>query len=585
MSKGVHNHAGGSGPAPDTAWTVHRLMLQARHFAALCRDGNLVMLNANALAILGHPDAPADTFAGLHFSSLAHSDDAWALGSWWPQASGSALSQSQTGLGGRRYARIGSAKTGWHHLELTCAIHLIDGEKYEIILGRPVEKSVLIMPDDMPAPPQPGVGVNVLRRERVKRKWAERSVRRLAYQDHLTGLINRAYYQLRLKNGLRKAAKHENSLALLFVDIDRFKEVNEFLGNAAGDQLLKHIADRLKHCVRVTDTVARLGGDEFAIIVNHLSERSDVTTLAEKIISTLAQPFTLGDRNVHIGACIGATIYPEDAQDAEFLQKNADAALRNAKHQGAGHFQIYHPQMNAETQQRKQLEEELRHAIYNNQLVVHYQPKINSATGAVSGIEALVRWQHPERGMIPPLMFIHIAEATNLILPLTESVLRTSCTDLKMCHDMGLKIGHVSVNLSANLIQQDDLAGVVKRILDETALPANHLELEITESIMMEDIDRARSVLNSIYLLGVALSLDDFGTGYSSLTYLRQFPIRTLKIDRSFITDMTESSEDIAIIRAVIALAHSLEYDQSTSFCWCGDQRLCQALRTVSAGS
>ena len=208
------------------------------------------------------------------------------------------------------------------------------------------------------------------------------------------------------------------------------------------------------------------------------------------------------------------------------LHTCADIALRSAKQLGAGEFQIYFPQMSAQAQLRKQLEDELRHAILNDQLVVHYQPKIESATGAVSGIEALVRWQHPERGMIPPMMFINIAESTNLILPLTELVLRKSCSDLKVCHDAGFKIGHVSVNLSAKLVKQDDMAGIVKRILDEAALPAHHLELEITESIMMEDIDKARAVLNSLYLLGVALSLDDFGTGYSSLTYLRQFPIR-----------------------------------------------------------
>lgn len=528
------------------------LIGRARDFACLCQAGRLILLNDAALRLLGDSSA-----TGSHFTSLVHKDDVWALNSWWENGEDC----HSFNMGARRHCRIGNETHGWQHFELTRACHRAGKEQFEIILGRRIENQ-----RDAPAARNVSQQVQIssasaaaIRRERVKRKWAERNVRRLAYQDHLTGLINRVYFQMRLKNALRTAGNSGKCLVLMFIDIDRFKDINDLLGQSIGDALLKLIAARLKSCIRVTDTVARTGGDEFAILVNDLRDSINAEALAQKLMHALAEPFQVEEHILHISSSAGVTIYPDDGTDAERLQKNASLALHHAKQTGAGRIQIFNPEMDANIRSRKHLEDELRYAIGNDQLVVHYQPKVEICTGHVLGIEALVRWRHPDRGLIPPVLFVPLAEASGLIQPMTEFVMRAACEDLRRCHEMGIDLGHVSVNLSANLVQTEDLAGMVKRILAQTRLPAKHLELEITESILMEDLDKARAALNSIYLIGVALSLDDFGTGYSSLTYLRQFPFRTLKIDRSFVTDMSESSEDIAIVRAVIALAHSLK--------------------------
>lgn len=557
MTLSIHAETGGTDKPHDALASVKGILARAKDFACLCRNGAIVMFNDAALSLIGKEALSAENLIGEHFTAIVHGDDAWSLTSWWENTD----AKQSLGLGERRHCRIGSAQHGWRHVELTRAFHASCDDQFEIILGRTIENFRITGNNDTKnsAGSELKSGSVMLRRERVKRKWAERKVRRLAYQDHLTGLINRVYFQLRLKNALRGAEKTKKSIVLMFIDIDRFKDVNDIFGHTTGDQLLQHIAARLKSGTRANDTIARMGGDEFAIIAHDLAGAPNKQAVAQKILNLLSGPFLVNEHSLHVGSSIGVTSYPDDGTDIEVLQKNASLALNHAKQTGAGQIQIFDPEMNAQVRMRKRLEDELNHAIQNDQLIVHYQPKIEIATGVVTGIEALVRWQHPERGLISPALFIPLAEASGLIMPMTELVMRTSCKDLMVCHAMQLQIGHVSVNLSANLVQIEDLAGIVKRILEETQLPVKHLELEITESILMEDIDKAQKVLNSLYLLGVSLSLDDFGTGYSSLTYLRQFPFRTLKIDRSFITDMSDNSEDIAIVRAVIALAHSLK--------------------------
>ncbi len=539
--------------------TAARLIAHAADFACLCQDGRIILLNDAALHLLGQENAQSGMLAGRLFNTLVHEADGWTLNSWWCSADNS----PSPGLGLRSHCRLGTQETGWHNLELTCAYHWVGGCQYEIIIGRNTSAHLKPSGKSEAGKDRQSLAVviqnaAVLRRERVKRKWAERNVRRLAYQDHLTGLINRAYFQLRLKNTLRHSKRFDRAVMLLVIDLDHFSDINDRLGAAAGDAVLQQAGRRIRQCMRATDTVARLSGDEFAVLVSNTKAVKIIDNLAQKLIAALAEPFIVDGQSLNISCCIGATLYPTDAQNAETLLKNAQTALARAKHLGPGRYQVFDAALNEQVRLRRQLEDELSAAITNDQLELHYQPQVDINTGEVRGVEALVRWRHPERGLIPPVMFVPIAEASGLIFPMTEWVMKAACTDLKRCIDIGLNIERVSVNLSANLLQHHDLIGMISRTLKETELPAKRLEVEITESMVMDDIEKSSVTLNALYLLGIGLSLDDFGTGYSSLTYLRQFPLSTLKIDRSFITEMSANAEDIAIVRAVIALAHSL---------------------------
>lgn len=551
--------AGHDMPSPSTGKgmeTALKLLANLAGFACLCQNGKIVTLNEAALRILNMQAEHSQSLTGQPFQKIIHEGDAWALNSWWGEANKCAAPE----MGNRSHCRLGNDQTGWQNLELTLSHYWSNGAKFELVIGRKIAHARQSQNDSRETAPPAHLIQNaaVLRRERVKRKWAERNVRRLAYQDHLTGLINRAYFQLRLKNILRHAQRFERSVALVIVDIDHFKDINDRLGSSVGDRLLCLIAERIKHCVRASDTVARLGGDEFAVIVSHAKGAKFSGALPQKILALLEAPFSIDDNELGISCCIGVSFYPYDADSPDLLQKNAQVALTRAKQISAGTVQVYDAALNEQARLRRQLEDELGQAINTDQLVVHYQPQVDIKTGEVRGIEALIRWQHPERGMIPPVMFVPIAEASGLILPMTEWVMKRSCLDLKRCLDLGLDIERVSVNLSANLLQHKGLTEVIGKILQESGLPAKRLEVEITETMVMDDIEKASTTLNSLYLLGVGLALDDFGTGYSSLTYLRQFPLSTLKIDRSFITEMSANAEDIAIVRAVIALAHSL---------------------------
>lgn len=542
---------------PNPLSVAAEILARATGFACLCKEGEIVLLNDAAKRILGNNDTPMEFFAGRHFTSLAHEGDVWALKSWWGNADEAACPH----MGARCHARIGSPNSGWRSLELTRASYWSGDHHYEIIFGRTEAKTDI--QDACAAPPSsPGVAASlnatVLRRERNKRKWAERNIRRLAYQDQLTGMINRAYFQQRLKNSLRLASDLNWGLTLLIIDIDQFRNINERLGHETGDRLLKQVAERIKNGIRGTDTAARIGADEFAVIVSNADAHKITGALAQKLMTVLNAPYAIGDKLVNITCCIGAAVYPADSQDADGLRKSAEIALSKAKQNGNGTCRIFDPVFTEQIQLRRQLEDELAMAIAGEQLRVYYQPQIVMETGEIAGVEALVRWQHPERGMIPPAMFVPLAESSGLILPMTEWVLKTACTDLKRCLDLGIGMDRVSVNLSANLLAHNGLNSMISRILQKTRLPAKRLEVEITESMVMDDLEKASETLNSLYLLGVGIALDDFGTGYSSLTYLRQFPLGTLKIDRSFISEVSANSEDIAIVRAVIALAHSL---------------------------
>ena len=386
----------------------------------------------------------------------------------------------------------------------------------------------------------------------------EEKVAYLAQFDALTGLPNRNLFQDRLVHAMALARRNEWPMAVLFIDLDRFKLVNDTLGHSAGDKLLKEAASRLRSCVRSSDTVGRLGGDEFAAILTELSIPSDAGVVAQKIIDVLRQPFDLDGKETYVSASIGITLYPTDSDSAEALVMNADAAMYRAKEQGRNNYQFFTRDMNQRALQRVQMEASLRRALDRMEFRLVFQPKAHLATGKICGFEALLRWQHPEKGTIAPAEFIPVLEETGLIVPVGEWVLRTACAQIKAWEKAGLKVPPVSVNLSPRQFEQKNLRDSVHRVLRETKVDPGLIEFEITESLLMHDPEGAARTLASLKQSGVRLSMDDFGTGYSSLGYLKRFPIDTLKIDRSFIRDISTDADDATLTRAIILLAQNL---------------------------
>ncbi|MBY0579855.1 MAG: EAL domain-containing protein [Burkholderiales bacterium] len=401
----------------------------------------------------------------------------------------------------------------------------------------------------------------------TERKLAEEQIHQLAYFDTLTGLPNRLLLMDRLEMLINQSCREEKQLGVLCLDLDHFKEVNDTLGHAGGDILLQSVAHRLNACVREGDTVARLGGDEFVIIVTNLSrtELGEVAKIAalvaEKVKATLSNPFIFENHEVLITPSIGIALYSSDADNAADMIKCADAALYHAKSQGRNNYQFYAEQMNTLTLERLSLQNDLRKALERNELEVHYQPQVDIGNGFVTGMEALMRWKHPTQGWIPPVKFIPIAEETGLILSLGEWLMKTVCAQMKVWQMAGLlnESQRISINVSPRQFKQGDFSKMLEKILNETALSAHRLELEMTEGMLMHNTESTLAMLNQLKLLGVKLSLDDFGTGYSSLSYLKRFPLDVLKIDQSFVRDITDDPNDAAIVTAIIAMARSLK--------------------------
>ncbi len=389
------------------------------------------------------------------------------------------------------------------------------------------------------------------------RKRYEEQLHHLATHDDLTGLANRALMQDRLEQSILFAKRSGRLVAVLLLDLDRFKIINDSLGHSFGDRLLQIIADRLKESVRGADTVARLGGDEFVILLAELANEEDVGKVAKKILDNITAPVKIEDREITITASLGISIYPQDGNDEETLIRNADIAMYRAKEENNS-FRLYAPEMNLVVHEVMEMETDLRRAVERNELLLHYQPKVCLETGRIIGAEALLRWKHPVRGMIMPGIFIPLAEETGLIQPIGEWVLLNICKQIKAWQEQGLSVVPIAANLSARQFRKDDLVETVQRILQETALPPHLLELELTESMIMRDPQSAVSTMQHLNILGVSLSLDDFGTGYSSLNYLRRFPVDCLKIDRSFISDVANDSSAAAVTTSIIAIAHSL---------------------------
>ena len=393
----------------------------------------------------------------------------------------------------------------------------------------------------------------------IARKQAESHLTFFANHDALTGLPNRAMFNQRLTQALARAQRFGKMVATLFVDLDRFKEINDTLGHDAGDRLLKQVAVRLRDCLREGDTVGRQGGDEFVVLIEDVADPSQVTGVVQKIIATVAQPYLLATHERNVTASIGISIFPNDGHDQQTLLKNADIAMYRAKEQGRNNFQFYSAQMNLHSFERRALETSLRRAVERREFVVHYQPRADLKSGRIAGVEALVRWQHPDLGMVLPAQFVAMAEETGLIVPIGEWVLRTACTDAQKWIAQGLPPVSVAVNLSPVQFARDGLHSVVAQVLRETGLDPASLEVEITESTLMRNADRAADVLQQLSALGVRVAIDDFGTGYSSLSFLKRYPISSVKIDQTFIHGIPGDKDDDAITRAVIAMAHSLE--------------------------
>ena len=393
------------------------------------------------------------------------------------------------------------------------------------------------------------------------RREAEEALKFVAAHDGLTQLPNRMMFNQRLEHALALAKRNASRLAVLFIDLDRFKVINDTLGHEAGDLLLCEVAERLKGGVRSTDTVARLGGDEFVVLLENVADPVYVGALARKLIEALSASFTLSGGEYNVTASIGVSTYPDDGDDLQTLLKHADIAMYRSKEQGRNTFQFYSAQMNVHSVERLSLESGLRRALERGELLLHYQPIINMRSQQVAGMEALVRWQHPESGLVPPGQFISIAEETGLIVPIGEWVLNTACATQRMWREQGLPPIMMSVNLSPRQFLYGDLVSDMVRLLNQPGYDARGLKLEITEGMVMHNPKRAVLLIRTLKEMGLHIAIDDFGTGYSSLAYLRRFPIDTLKIDRSFILDTPADSGAVAIAQAIIAMAHSLGLD------------------------
>jgi diguanylate cyclase (GGDEF)-like protein/PAS domain S-box-containing protein len=392
----------------------------------------------------------------------------------------------------------------------------------------------------------------------IQRKRAEEKVLRLAQFDIVTGLPNRNLFSDRLGVMLTQARRNQWLIAILFVDLDRFKTINDTYGHAAGDILLREVATRLKQCLRDSDVVGRLSGDEFALVLPNLAKADDAGLVAQKILALLAAPFSLERQQSYISASIGIALYPADGTEPDTLLKNADIAMYRAKERGRNGYQFYLPEMNQRLMQRLGHETRLRKALERQEFVLHYQPKVSLETGAITGFEALLRWRQGDK-LVSPAEFVPILEETHLIVPVGEWVLRSACEQLLRWQQQGISPRPIAVNLSARQFQSRNLAAVVGQILRETGVAPDLIELELTETLLMSDAEEAVQTLRVLKSLGVRLAIDDFGTGYSSLSYLRRFPLDSLKIDRAFIRDVTAKADDAVIAQTIISLAHGLK--------------------------
>jgi diguanylate cyclase (GGDEF)-like protein len=380
----------------------------------------------------------------------------------------------------------------------------------------------------------------------------------LAHHDILTDLPNRLLLQDRISQAIVAARRNNTKVAVLYVDLDGFKDINDSLGHAVGDSVLQSVAKRMLSCVRSSDTVSRQGGDEFVVLLSEINQPSDASITARKILTAVTASHSFEQKDLKLTATMGVSTYPEDGQDAETLLKNADMALYEGKRLGHNNYQFFKQDMNDLTIVRKSIEADLRGALERQEFVLHYQPKMNLQTGKITGAEALIRWLHPDRGLVPPLQFIPFAEETGLISLIGQWVLREACRQAQDWIDSGLHATPVAVNVSSSEFRSEGFLESLRAILRDTRLDPRYLELELTESVLMQHAESSSSVLSALKSIGVRLAVDDFGTGYSSLSYLKRFPIDSLKIDQSFVREIDADTDDATIVSAVITMAKSL---------------------------
>jgi diguanylate cyclase (GGDEF)-like protein/PAS domain S-box-containing protein len=395
-------------------------------------------------------------------------------------------------------------------------------------------------------------------RDITEQKKAKETIHHLAYHDPLTRLPNRRFFITHLHTALEQAKHHGEMLTIMFIDIDGLKNVNDTLGHSVGDCLLRNVSERLTECIRNGDMVARIGGDEFTVLLPRVETIEEALNVAQNILDVFTQPFELEGHELHVSLSIGISAYPDHGENAEILIKRADAAMYYTKSRVKNNYKVYSEYIDSHSLERLVIENDLRKAIKQNQFQLFYQPKVNIYTGEIIGMEALVRWNHPQRGMISPVNFIAIAEETGIIVQLGEWILRTACKQNKEWQDNGYPPFRIAVNLSARQFKKENLVETIKSVLIETKMDAKWLELEITESAIMDSVEDTVLTLNHLKNMGVQVSIDDFGTGYSSLSYLKKLPIDTLKIDQSFVRDLPVHLDDIAIVTAIISMARSL---------------------------
>lgn len=395
-------------------------------------------------------------------------------------------------------------------------------------------------------------------RDVTERLQTEAQIRYQASHDLLTGLPNRMFFNNCLAAALTEAIQNQSPLAVMFLDLDRFKLINDSLGHAVGDQLLQEVAQRLQHCLRKPNLVARWAGDEFTLLLTKIQSVEDAVTIANQILAAMKPDFELEGHILRVSSSIGIAVYPNDGEDTETLLKNADAALYRAKDSGRNSYHLYTSAINSDTSDWLTMENYLHHALERQEFVIHYQPQVNVVTGEITQMEALLRWQHPELGLVPPGKFIPLAEENGLIVPIGEWVLRTACAQNCIWQAAGLPPIRMAVNLSARQLRQPNLVEMVKQVLRDTGLGSRYLELEITETTVMKNVELTKTILYELHQMGVSMAMDDFGTGYSSLGYLKKFPFNTLKIDQSFVRDLTTDPNDKAIVAAIIAMGRVL---------------------------
>lgn len=419
----------------------------------------------------------------------------------------------------------------------------------------PCSISALLIPGEDDKPDR----ITAMFRDISERKAAEDKLSYLAQYDTLTNLPNRLLFKGRLDQAIIEADRHERLVGVVLLDLDRFKNINGTIGHQAGDQVLIEVGNRLTDALRPGDTISRFSGDEFTIVLADMSHIDNATVVLSKIISALNSPITVNNRELFLTASIGITIYPIDKSNTETLLRNADIAMYQAKENGNNNYQFYAADMTAIAHEKLLLEEALQYAVEREELVLHYQPQVNLISGKITGMEALVRWNHPEHGLISPLKFIPLAEETGLILPIGVWVLRTASRQMKLWQTQGYTSLRMAVNLSSRQFRESNVLKVVKTVLDEFSLETRFLELELTESMLLKDVDKTIKTLISLRESGLQFSIDDFGTGYSSLSYLRKFPISVLKIDRSFVTDINDDPGAASIVKTIIQMAHTLD--------------------------